>query len=197
MLFPTPRGTIQERVSSLIGATVIAWVVLEVAQHMRFRAEVPGQDRFSAPLFVLGVWFGISASSNIARLHRLALPGRHEYYVLGSLLMMWIGISIRLWSFWTLGRFFTFRVSIQSGHRLITSGPYRFVRHPSYSGFLLALIGVVLPRQNGLSLIVFTSIIGAVIAYRIWVEEQQLTSALGDEYRAYARRTKRLVPFVV
>ena len=85
-------------------------------------------------------------------------------------------------------------MAIASDHKVIQDGLYRIVRHPSYAGSLLSSIGLGLAFQNGLSFAVVLLLAIAAISYRISVEEDALTTALGDEYRRYAARTKRLVP---
>ena len=85
-------------------------------------------------------------------------------------------------------------MAIASDHKVIQHGLYAVVRHPSYAGSLLSSIGLGFAFVNWLSLVVVVAFAIAGIAYRISVEEHALTSALGDEYRHYAARTKRLVP---
>src|SRR5580704_11190379 len=114
--------------------------------------------------------------------------------VLVADILLTAGIVLRIWSIVHLGRFFTVDVAIQEGQRVIQDGPYRFVRHPSYSGSMLALVGLACLTFNWLG---FAVIIGcSFLAYtlRISVEEKVLLKSLGEEYRQYAERTKRLVP---
>lgn len=79
---------------------------------------------------------------------------------------------------------------------MIESGPYRLVRHPSYTGALLAFLGFGFSLGNWLALLVIIVPIFVAFAYRIKVEERALVDALGDRYVSYARRTKRLLPFI-
>lgn len=90
-------------------------------------------------------------------------------YPLGVALFV-VGLALRWYAIVYLGRFFTVDVAIAADHRVVDSGPYRYLRHPSYTGALLAFMR------------------------RIEVEETALRRALGESYAAYARRTKRLVP---
>lgn len=107
-----------------------------------------------------------------------------------------IGILLRWYSIIHLGRFFTVDVAIAADHRLVDTGPYRFVRHPSYTGALLAFIGYGLVMRNWASLLLISAPIFVAFLYRINVEERVLVQALGDRYRAYSARTKRLIPFI-
>jgi protein-S-isoprenylcysteine O-methyltransferase Ste14 len=90
---------------------------------------------------------------------------------------------------------FTRFVQILPGHRLVMTGPYRFVRHPSYSGLLLFYGGMGLALGSWLSLAALVGLPALGIAYRIRVEERALLAAFGEEYRAYMLRVRGLVPF--
>lgn len=110
--------------------------------------------------------------------------------------VMAIGLAIRWYSIIYLGRFFTVNVAIAKDHQLIDSGPYRLVRHPSYTGALLAFVGLGISMQNWLSLLLLA--LGPTIAFihRIKVEEAALAAAFGERYLGYMLRTQRLIPGV-
>jgi protein-S-isoprenylcysteine O-methyltransferase Ste14 len=76
----------------------------------------------------------------------------------------------------------------------LTAGPYRWVRHPSYGGLLLIMIGFGLGTGNWLALVICAVLPLPVLARRIHVEEAELTGVLGNDYRAYQAQTKRLIP---
>ena len=106
------------------------------------------------------------------------------------------GLTLRWYAIVHLGRFFTVNVSIAADHRLIDTGPYRIVRHPSYTGALMAFLGLGLCMANWASLLSLLVPICLVFLRRIHVEEAVLLEALGDQYRDYMRRTKRLIPAI-
>jgi len=141
---------------------------------------------------VIGVclWFGIRAHGRWpqAVLPPSAVPIGVALFICGTIL--------RWYSIIHLGRFFTVDVSIAADHKLIDTGPYRFVRHPSYTGALLAFIGFAMVLRNWAALLVISAPIALAFSYRIKVEERALVEALGDRYRDYMTRTKRLIPFV-
>ncbi len=110
--------------------------------------------------------------------------------------MLAVGVVMRGIAIVTLGRLFSSRVAIQSGHRIIRNGLYRYMRHPSYTGLLLAFFGLAVHWRSWASLIVVVAPITAAVLYRIKVEEAALVEALGSEYADYAAATKRLVPGV-
>jgi protein-S-isoprenylcysteine O-methyltransferase len=104
------------------------------------------------------------------------------------------GIALRIWAIRHLGRFFTVDVGIQQGHQVVEDGPYRFVRHPSYSGSLLALVGIGVLTFNWLGLLLIITCGFVAYALRIPVEEKALLTQFGGQYAEYAARTKRLIP---
>lgn len=104
------------------------------------------------------------------------------------------GICYREWAVVTLGRFFSRVVEIEPGQRLITSGPYRHIRHPAYTGMILFYVGFALALGSGAGVVTSTLIIFTATAYRIKIEELALREAFGTEYEEYIQRTWKLVP---
>jgi protein-S-isoprenylcysteine O-methyltransferase len=126
----------------------------------------------------------------------LAIPGNGWVPLVLGTLLAYAGIALRLWAVFTLGRFFRRIVLIQDDHRVITDGPYRFVRHPSYAAVFLTEIGIGLALGNFLSIAICAAVPPLGLRTRIRVEERALEDSLSDEYRDYAAQTKRLVPGV-
>lgn len=112
----------------------------------------------------------------------------------GGLLLMWVGIAIRVTAVLTLGRLFRTTVTLQADHKLVTSGLYARVRHPSYLGALLTMTGQGLTMGNWLSLIVCVSVLLTALLFRMFVEERALKAHFGAEFDAYAKRVWRLLP---
>ena len=106
------------------------------------------------------------------------------------------GLILRWWAIVMLGRFFTVDVTIERDHELVERGPFRFVRHPSYTGVLLAFLGWALTLRNWVAVAVVLVPIFVAFVRRMNVEEEALRGALGERYEAYMRRTKRLIPGV-
>jgi protein-S-isoprenylcysteine O-methyltransferase Ste14 len=122
------------------------------------------------------------------------LPGNGWVWVAVGVALMWLGIGLRVWAVVALGRFFRRVVVIQEGHRVVSSGPYRHLRHPAYAGNLIAAAGLGIALGNWLSLAIL--IVLPLLGHlpRIRVEEAELERALGEEYLSYEARTSRLVP---
>jgi protein-S-isoprenylcysteine O-methyltransferase len=134
--------------------------------------------------------------------HEIALRGIGPYlapatfWQSAGVVLFVLGLLLRWWSIRHLGRFFTVDVAIAHDHRVVDDGPYRFVRHPSYSGLLLEYAGIGLALRSVPGWLVMMLPIVVVLLHRVRIEEAALASALGEPYLAYMRRTKRLVPGV-
>jgi len=115
--------------------------------------------------------------------------------VIGVLLGV-VGLIVRYHAFSTLGRFFTRTLQERDGHELVTTGVYKYVRHPGYLSDILIFAGAALAMGNVVVLLVVVVLFAPAYAYRINTEEHMLTGIFGDEYRAYQKTSKRLVPFV-
>jgi len=178
-----------------------AWVAIWIGLVLRDRGSnvdvhTP-TDQGSRTVIGISLWSGVL----LAFLTAWAVPAAHFPgsgwpLLLGGLVLMWGGIALRVWAVRTLGPLFCTVVVIQDDHRLITTGPYRLLRHPSYAGSLLTLAGLGLALGSWLSLLV--AVLGALIGFtrRMPVEEAVLQTRFGDTYTAYAQRTWRLVPFM-
>ena len=111
-----------------------------------------------------------------------------------GLVLMAAGIAIRWWAIIVLGRFFTPDVRVQSDQMVIDSGPYRWVRHPSYTGLIVFFVGLGLALSNWLSLALLVVVPGAGLAARIKAEEHALLASLGAPYRQFCASRPRLFP---
>src|SRR6267154_1728275 len=177
----------------------LTWILPEVIAWRVKRSTDSSQarDQGSLSLIVALWWIGIA----FGFLCSLLLPQaaiswkRIPLFFVGICLML-MGIALRWYSASVLGKYFTFDVAIQNSQILIEAGPYRYIRHPSYSGALLTLLGFGMALGNWAGLAAALFCLGAAYTYRIPIEEAALTAALGQPYRQYLARTWRLVPFL-
>jgi protein-S-isoprenylcysteine O-methyltransferase Ste14 len=179
----------------LVGTAAI-WVVLELRQSITRRAEGVRANWGSEVLFRLIVGGGALVAgvlTGVAPLATIRPPALADWI---GLVLFWGGITLRLWSFRTLGRYFTFTVQTSSDQPVITAGPYRVIRHPSYAGLLLIFMAVGLFIGNWWSFVSLTVAIAGGLVFRIRVEERALMENFGDGYRDYAATHKRLVPLI-
>ncbi|PYJ74811.1 MAG: protein-S-isoprenylcysteine methyltransferase [Verrucomicrobia bacterium] len=180
----------------LVLAAIYGLSELYLALTRRSRTQAISRDRRSLMLLwtiiIVSLWLGMQ----MVWLFRSAtMRYLREFYLVGFLLFLG-GLIWRWYSIGYLGRYFTVDVAISAEHKLIDSGPYRYIRHPTYTGALLAFLGLGFCFGNWLSILFMTVPIIAAFLWRIRIEERALTDALGEEYRAYTQRTKRLIPFV-
>lgn len=144
------------------------------------------------------IWGVILSCIALAVLARLFVPQAHSsvltrLHVPGGVLFV-LGLALRWYSIRYLGRYFTVNVAIAADQRVIDTGPYRHVRHPSYSGVLLEFLGYGITFGNWLSLALLVLPVLAVFLRRMQIEERALQQGLGDAYVRYMARTKRLIP---
>lgn len=170
----------------------------EVALGLAKRSRVPGggKDRATLPLLWLVICASIFAGFFLrAALPQGSLPHPKLFYVSGLILFI-LGLVIRWIAIIYLGRFFTVNVAIADDHQLITTGPYRYLRHPSYTGTLMIFLGFGLCMLNIFSLAALFLPIVAAFLWRMHVEESVLREAFGASYLRYAKSTSRIIPFV-
>ena len=151
-------------------------------------------DRGSRIVIWVGMFIAIFISDYFATLGITPIP---EPFFYVGLSLMAIGILFRQWAIWVLGRFFSTKVRIVSDHRIVMEGPYRYLRHPSYTGTLMILLGLGLASRTWLGTLIILALFSLVIGYRINVEENALEAEFGKEYIEYAKKTKRLFPFIL
>jgi protein-S-isoprenylcysteine O-methyltransferase len=105
-----------------------------------------------------------------------------------------VGIAVRAWAILTLGPLFTYVVTVQPGHELVRRGPYRWVRHPSYTGGFLSILGVTVAGDHWLALLLVLVLVPPAFALRVRAEEHVLSERFGAEFQEYATRTWRFLP---
>lgn len=172
-------------------------VLLTVTRRSRSRSGTK-QDRSTLGVIWLVIAVSVTAGVYAARstsLGAFAMPYGQIFALTGVVLFV-AGLFLRWWAIITLGRFFTVDVVIENDHEVVERGPFRLVRHPSYTGVLLAFVGFALTLRNWAALLIVLVPIFAAFIRRMNVEEDALSRALGSRYADYMRRTKRLVPFV-
>lgn len=107
-----------------------------------------------------------------------------------------VGVVITVWARLTLGRNWSGSVVVKEDHELIQSGPYRFVRHPIYTGLLTMFLGTVIDEALAVGFVAFVVVAVALVA-KLRREEALMTQQFPDQYPRYRARTRALVPFVL
>ncbi len=191
----TPSFVGRPALETIYLVSLALWLILEVRQALRRRPEARSGDRGSRIVVQVSAYAGVLLAALLRRVSGADFPESAATYGL-SLLLIWSGTALRFWCFRTLGRYFTFSVMTSADQPVISRGPYRLLRHPSYAAILLILIGIGMSYANWLSLAALTvlPLVGFIV--RIRVEEAALAASLGRAYVNYAQGRKRLVPFL-
>lgn len=171
------------------------WVVKEGVNHLVGKGARLGQTRpadgGSYWLLITAAALSLMLALGSRAIEAALLPLWLRYSGLG---LMVAGLILRQWAVFTLGRHFSVVVAIEDDHQLIQSGPYRWLRHPAYTGGLLAALGMQLVMGNGWTLLLSMLLLLLAFAYRIRIEERALLAHFGETYRAYQQSTWRLLP---
>jgi protein-S-isoprenylcysteine O-methyltransferase Ste14 len=193
-LFPTTTA------ASIFFVVYALWLLSElviggiIPRSRRHGTPIRYEDRSSRLLISLSMFLSLMIAFLFAASGIASLPSGAFYLGIG---LMIAGILLRQWSIAVLGRYFSRTVGVQEGQAVVDRGPYRLVRHPAYTGSLLTMVGLGFVLQSWGAVLVLIAFFGAAFGYRIHVEEAVLTSKLGDKYVAYAKKTKRLIPYVL
>ncbi len=184
--------------AALFTVTIAAWGMMELSQRSQpsrqGATKIAGiGGRIAALAFVIATTVVATLTPRVFPAAAIR-PGAVAFAA--GMVVLVAGLVLRGWSFKALGQYFTHTVMVSSDQPVIASGPYRVLRHPSYTGIILAAIGIGLASANwadlaGLLLLTLTALL-----WRIRIEEAALMTTLGDRYRAYAAQHKRLVPLV-
>lgn len=113
---------------------------------------------------------------------------------IAGLVIVLLALALLIWARTHLRGLYSGHVEVHAGHRLVTSGPYRVIRHPSYAGFIIMALGIAIGYSSLIGLISAFLLLLPGLAYRIKVEEKLLIEQFGDEYSAYQLRTRILIP---
>ena len=182
---------------ALFGLCFVAWGLYEAWNNSKtWAAGSLNRDRLSRYVIIGVMLLAYALAAWATTQHRFDLTIARPLVFYVGLALMLAGLAFRAYAIRQLGRFFTPEVAIQPGQRLVQRGLYRYVRHPSYTGTFITILGFGLALTNALSLLILLALPGLAYAFRMRVEEAALREAFGDDYRDYMRRTKRLIPFV-
>ncbi|RWA76626.1 isoprenylcysteine carboxylmethyltransferase family protein [Mesorhizobium sp.] len=172
-----------------------AWLVLIV--YLTVQAIGVKRDTEPHLLQSFGLMFAMIAAFLLPRLPLFGFvnfaPVNPVLSSIGAVLAV-AGMALLVWARQTLGRNWSQTVSAKQDHELVTSGPYRLLRHPMYTGGLLACIGSAI--VVGGPFVFLLVLLGAIFIWRVSAEDRLLARQFPGEFPDYARRTNALIPFV-
>jgi protein-S-isoprenylcysteine O-methyltransferase len=187
---------------ALVFWAVYIWAFLPEWKVVQGGIEgVKGSDsRDGGSLRVLlgGMWIALLIAFGLAFVRAWSFPSGAQLplFAVGLSLII-LGSMLRRYCFRTLGQYFTGDVRARSDQPVIRAGPYRLVRHPSYTAGMMMFIGIGLALGSWFSFILLTIATIATYCYRVVVEERALLDAIGEPYRSYMKETKRFIPYIV
>ena len=184
----------------LFDFSFFVWIASEIfgaalVPRLRRRGAVRvKRDRGSRALITVAILVSMLSAFYLGYAGVGALP---DWIFYAGIFLVFLGVLVRQYAIAILGRFFSLSVQIAEDHKVVDKGPYRLVRHPSYTGILITFTGLGLALQSLGAVLVLLLFFGISFGYRMSVEERTLLSGLGSDYAGYMKRTKRLIPFLI
>lgn len=173
---------------------LLVWMAAWVWSKRARRRETFATGVWHSLAFMVAVVLIMGHPPRPAWLDDPVVPHLDAFQAIG-LVMTVAGLAFSLWARFYLGSNWSAAVHVKADHQLVRSGPYRFVRHPIYTGILVAFVGTALAQDRWRSLLAVVVMLAGLL-YKLRLEERWMTETFGDAYRDYRRHTKALVPFV-
>jgi protein-S-isoprenylcysteine O-methyltransferase Ste14 len=171
------------------------WVLAAFVQKRNARRQSSGSRLMQMSVILLVLLPFVVEGRRAGLMYRHLYPHGLFIQYFGVLLML-LGLGFAVWARFVLGRNWSGIVTVKEDHTLITAGPYAWVRHPIYTGILLALLGTAFALGTILNLVEVPA-----VAFALWLklrtEEKFMLETFGEQYTAYGRRVKALIPHVI
>ncbi|WP_131536533.1 methyltransferase family protein [Pedobacter nototheniae] len=178
----------------------LLFLLTEIYRNIKLRnkAEQKSNGADKNSLTILWVTIGISMflGGYLSQFESTRITFFQPYFFYFGMLIAILGFILRFVAIQQLGKSFTVDVQIAKNQQLKQDGLYATLRHPSYTGVLMAFLGLAITFSNWLSLVVICIPIFIAFIYRITIEENVLKNEFGDEYVEYCKKTKRLIPYL-
>lgn len=200
LVFVIPAVLIQPQalLASKLWAVMAAGMLASLTQpaYSPLDHDAPPEDRGTAKQLVWTVY--LTLLFGVVECLQLRYPGSMDWdgLAIAAYGVAIAGALLRAWSVATLGRFFTWHVRVQSDQQVVSSGPYRMLRHPSYTGAWLLYTGILIAMHAPVAAALAGLLLLAAFVRRIRYEETLMLRTFGSEYVTYSQRVKRLVPLV-
>lgn len=177
--------------------TSCGWVIISLWEGQNHKPEHTTKIGRRSDLLC---FYGVGAALLLALVLKLVLPNVKIYntsalFWLG-LIFAWAGMALRHVAIKTLGKYHVMTISTQDKQPVITTGPYKYIRHPSYLGAIIAVMGIALSLNSLIGSLILTLFTVIVLVQRIQIEDRYLSEHLGRAYKNYENHTARLIPLV-
>jgi protein-S-isoprenylcysteine O-methyltransferase Ste14 len=188
-----PARAVRDPAFALLGGAMTAWTI---GENLALRQDEPPDYRGKRNTRLLQA--GVVLACMIAAFDRWQLPEtllpRTLAVSIAGALVILAGAALRIAAIRTLDRHFRYELRVEEGQRIVDRGVFRFVRHPSYLGVLLIVLGDGLVLASAPAMLLGGALLAALLALRIREEERVLVEAFGPAYEAYRARSWRLIP---
>lgn len=178
-----------------VGVVIVYWFRRIEFWKPSAKGEILGEEGNDRSFWLIAV--GMIAAFYLSPLEYLLfetlLPRTFGAQILGLFCVIF-GSALFIWARRTLGQFYAGHVSVIEGQQVMQSGPYHFIRHPAYAGYLLIALGIAFGYSSLIGLVAILAVLLPSLLYRMNAEEKLLFKHFGESYRRYAARTKRLIP---
>jgi len=191
---PEMRAQINQVIHILWISIFVLWAVTAVTSKQTVRSSAEGPSRIAVWIVWLAWWLLFTHGFGIDRLAFRFLPETTSAAAAGLAITV-AGLGLSVWARFYLGRNWSALIQVKEGHELMRTGPYAIVRHPIYSGFMLATLGTAIAYGELSGLLAFIMILAAW-GYKARLEETAMTEHFGAEYETYRTKVKGLIPFV-
>jgi protein-S-isoprenylcysteine O-methyltransferase Ste14 len=184
-------------ISNLFSILYWAWIATEVLLQLvtpTMRRGGKLRDRGSLAVLLIVIFGSFWAAMYYGETHPHNMLGGAQLLKTVGVVLLAGGLVVRWTAVLTLGASFSTNVAIHATQTLRTSGLFRWVRHPSYTGMLIIFAAVGIYERNWVSLAILLIFPTAALLYRIHVEELALCEAFGEQYIDYRKDTRRLIP---
>lgn len=175
-------------------AIAVIWVLEFILFRNRGTREGNPVERRSFFLIFASLSGTILLAAFLGEMNRV--DGTEPWLKGFGILFLVTGVFLRYWGILHLKAQFTRHVTVQKGDAIVSSGPYRKLRHPLYTGLLLIAIGMALFFQSIIAAILGGALVGRALAKRMDGEETLLINEFGEEYKEWMKRRARLIPFI-
>jgi protein-S-isoprenylcysteine O-methyltransferase len=179
-----------------IWAFLPEWKVVQGGVEGAKRAD--SRDSGSLRVLLGGMWIALFLAFPLSFVRAWSFPRSVQLslFAVGVALIL-LGSLLRRYCWRTLGQYFTGDVRARPDQPVIRAGPYRLVRHPSYTAGMMMFIGIGLALGSWFGFALLTIATIATYGYRVVIEERALLDTIGEAYRSYTRETKRFIPYIV
>lgn len=183
--------------NNLLGVCLLIWVIIEYRIIMKQDKRPKKKDRKAITLFaILIVLFSLSSiimfESNLGHLGE-----EYHYFFWVGILIIITGNIVRQYSMHIMGSSYVATLQIQDKPKLIKVGPFKLVRHPCYTGFMISLWGLGFASLNWFFLLLIMLFSLIVFLIQIRIEERELEAFFGEEYKEYKKTTKKILPYIL